>query len=151
MADKPRDDTKAKLAFAQELRQRGFQDVRITARPADITAHLNGKVFYFEIKYTSRLECFGAATLTEWEAAMTYEDRYIFVIATNRQGIWLFHEYTPAEFMQFSEIPPFKIFFHITVGEQKATKASTRRKRVQLTRERLAEMIELYRRMQGDT
>ncbi len=139
-------DVDAKAAFAEELRRRGFDEVRVTGSPADITAWRNGLVHYFEIKYTTQAsQYFGAATLTEWEAALMHEDRFWFVVAAKRGGFWTFHEYSPSEFMEFSYIPPFKVFFNVAVGESKAEAARRGIKRVQLSRERVAQMVELYK------
>src|SRR5262249_14151521 len=106
-------DVDAKRAFIATLLQRGYDSARVTSKPADITAQKGAEESYFEIKYTSQdREYFGAATLTEWEAALHHEERYWFVVAVNRDDEWVFHEYTPSEFMAFSSIPPFKVFFH---------------------------------------
>jgi Holliday junction resolvase len=140
-------DLDAKEAFISELRRRGFEEARVSGTPADITARRGSVVYYFEIKYTAQdSHYFGAATLTEWQAAITYEDRYRFVVAKRRDGTWTFHEYTPAEFMEFSYVPPFKIFFNVPIGQEKATQARRGKKRVQLTRERVVQMVELFQR-----
>jgi hypothetical protein len=139
-------DVDAKAAFVEELLRRGFDEVRVTGSPADVTAWRNGIVHYFEIKYTAQdSQYFGAATLTEWEAALIHEDHFWFVVAAKRGGIWTFHEYTPSEFMEFSYIPPFKVFFNVAVGESKAEAARRGIKRVQLTRKRVAQMVELFK------
>jgi hypothetical protein len=143
-------DLSAKDAFIQELLRRGFDEARVTGSPADITARKGTEVYYFEIKFTTQdKQYFGAATLTEWRAALIHEDRYRFVIATMRDGFWTFHEYTPAEFMEFSYIPPFKIFFNVAVGKEKATQAKRGNKRVQLTRARVVQMVELFERFRS--
>lgn len=143
-------DVPAKEAFCMVLRQRGFERVKVTASPADITAFSEGRQHYYEIKYTKTKDnYFGGATLTEWEAAMENIDRYCFVIARDKDGIWEFTEYTPEEFMKFSTIPPFKIFFNIPVGNGRAKSPSLRNKKrkrlaVVLTKERITQMIELF-------
>src|SRR5690349_10124314 len=97
-------DVRAKAAFVAELVRRGFT-ARVTGRPADVTAVRNGETFYFEIKYTSKSDrYFGAATLTEWEAALQHEGRFRFVIATETTKGWQFVEYTPEEFAKYSYI-----------------------------------------------
>ena len=142
----PKSDVDAKAAFIKELLLRGFDKAEVTGSPADITAYRGTDVYYFEIKYTAQTsQYFGAATLTEWAAALTHEDRYRFIVAMKREGIWSFHEYTPAEFMEFSSIPPFKIFFNIAVGREKATLVRGGNKRIRLTRERIAQMAELFK------
>ena len=46
--------------------------------------------------------------------------------------------------MQFSYIPPFKIFFNVAVGANKAEAVSRGTKRVQLTRDRILQMLKLF-------
>ena len=120
-------DVGAKEAFVAELLRRGFDEAKVTSRPADITARRGEVVYYFEIKFTQQ-DCryFGAATLTEWEAALAHEERYRFVVAAKRDGLWVFHEYTPSEFMEFSYIPPFKIFFNVWKISEPARKLSAK-------------------------
>lgn len=144
-------DASAKAAFVQALLLRGFDEAHVTGSPADITARRGTDVYYFEIKFTSQEDqYFGAATLTEWEAALAHEERCRFVVAMLRDGLWKFHEYTPAEFMEFSSIPPFKVFFHIAVGGQKATRARRGNRRIQLTRNRVEQMAELFARLRSE-
>ncbi len=138
-------DVEAKTAFIKELNARGFT-AQVTKSPADITAVKNGQTHYFEIKYTARDKSyFGAATLTEWEAALRHEDHYLFVVATKRNNNWLFHEYTPSEFMEFSTVPPFKIFFQIEVNTERDTRKRGATTSVKLTRERLAQLVKIYK------
>ncbi|MHC4562114.1 MAG: protein NO VEIN domain-containing protein [Planctomycetota bacterium] len=138
-------DVDAKAAFAEELRGRGFDSVKITAAPADITATRDGEVHYYEVKYTGKdKDYFGAATLTEWQAARDHEDRFTFVVAFKRNDHWVFHEYTPAEFMTLSNIPPFKIFFNIRVDGEKDVSSRRRSTSVALTWDRLHRMKELF-------
>jgi hypothetical protein len=145
MSINAKSDVNAKQAFIEELLRRGFDEARVTRSPADITARRGDETFYFEIKFTAQNnQYFGAATLTEWEAALRHEERFWFVVAARRDDEWIFHEYTPAEFMQFSYIPPFKIFFNVVVGMEKAVGAKQGGRRVQLTRKRIGEMVGLY-------
>ncbi len=140
-----RSDVDAKDAFVESLGERGFA-ARVTSVPADITATRGGSTYYFEIKFTNQRDSyFGAATLTEWEAAMTNPGQYWFVTAQRTDAGWVFHEYTPQEFMAFSTIPPFKVFFQIPVGPGRASAPSTRISRsVPLTEARLQQMADLF-------
>jgi hypothetical protein len=139
-------DVEAKNAFTRELTGRGFESVRVTRQPADITAARGGEIYYFEVKYTGRIDSyFGAATLTEWEAALRHEDRYWFVVASKRDGRWMFHEYTPAEFMEFSTIPPFKAYFNVDVNLERDTRTRGATKSIRLTRQRLQKMVDLFK------
>ena len=58
LAAKPenvRSDIPAKLAYVRHLIEvEGFDDARITKKPADITARRGDQLYYFEIKYTAR-------------------------------------------------------------------------------------------------
>jgi hypothetical protein len=138
-------DVDAKSAFIEALLRRGYNKAKVTGSPADITAHRGGEIYYFEIKYTAQnSHYFGAATLTEWKAAPNHEERFWFVVAMKYDGVWVFHEYTPTEFMEFSYIPPFKVFFNVAVGAEKTEQTRRGTKRVQLTRDRIQQMVELF-------
>jgi hypothetical protein len=145
MATNPKSDVDAKAAYVAHLLASGFDSAMVTGTPADITATKNGKKYYFEIKFTRQENrYFGAATLTEWEAAIADEDRFRFVVAFRRDGNWEFHEYTPSEFMRFSYVPPFKVFFNVALGGDKDAITRQGSRAVVLTRERLRLMAELY-------
>jgi hypothetical protein len=145
MTENLKSDVKAKEAFRIQLLARGFETAVITGTPADITATQAGQTHYFEIKFTRQVEkYFGAATLTEWDAALQFEERFTFVIALERDGSWVFHEYSPAEFMQMSYVPPFKIFFNVGVNADKTVRSREGSGSVGLTRRRLELMSELF-------
>lgn len=131
-------DVKAKAAFVKVLEERGFQ-AKVVSKPADIVATKDGQTWYFEIKMTKQKEAyFGAATLTEWEQAMADPSHFRFVVAKTdeTESEFEFLEYTPEEFMAFSTIPPFKIFFNINFGDTTSRKG-TGRKSNRLTPENL--------------
>lgn len=141
----PKSDVNAKQAYKAHLEELGYTNVRITNAPADIVAMKGGEEFYFEIKFTLKTEkYFGAATLTEWEAALKAPDRYRFVVARPVETGWRFNEFTPEQFLELSEIPPFKIFFRINLKEtQSGNKTDIRKSEaVKLTLENLKKMIE---------
>ena len=61
--------------------------------------------------------------MTEWKQALEDPAHYRFVIAIELgEDKWDFKEYTPSEFMEFSTIPPFKVFFNIDLSKNKKTK-----------------------------
>lgn len=124
-------DVKAKEAFLAELAARGLT-ARITGAPADITAtDADGNVFYYEIKKTASRckgnDHFGAATLTEFSCALAHAGNYRFVVAhtDDAESFFEFEEYSPAEFMKFCTIPPFKIYFNIPLDGGRETGAKT--------------------------
>ncbi|MDD3014520.1 MAG: DUF3883 domain-containing protein [Candidatus Gastranaerophilales bacterium] len=113
-------DVKAKNAFIVYLQQQGYTAAKIISQPADIEAWKEGEKYYFEIKMTRQAKSyFGAATLTEWDAAMKYPGRYFFVIALTDEAerTFSFSVMPPEEFIMYSTIPPFKIFFNIDLNK----------------------------------
>ena len=144
-------DVEAKGLFAERLRAGGlYESVSITRSPADITAIQAGLPHYFEIKVTDKQEqYFGAATLTEWEAALSNPERFKFVVACKNAESWTFSEYAPLEFMRYSYIPPFKIYFNVPIGDRKEASMKEETKRVCLTEENVCEMVEFYRKLKS--
>ncbi len=144
-------DIEAKAAFVEALRRRGsYESVEITSKPADITAQRAGLIEYFEIKYTGKTDTyFGAATLTEWEAALANPDRFKFVVAWEQEGGFCFQEYTPEEFMHFSYIPPFKVYFNVPKQPTKTGETIKDSKSVRLTPDLIHQMSEIYSRFRS--
>ena len=140
-------DVKAKTEFVKILRERGFE-AAVVSSPADIKATKDGQTWYFEIKMTKRSDVyFGAATLTEWRQALADPEHFRFVVAkTNEEeSEFEFLEYTPEEFMKFSTIPPFKVYFNIYFdGSERKTRKATK-----LTKENLEVISECFDRIKG--
>jgi Holliday junction resolvase len=139
-------DIEAKEAFKKVLEsKKEYDSIEITGSPADITAIKNGLKYYFEIKFTRQEESyFGAATITEWTAALENPDRFLFVIAQKKEDLWEFKEYTPKEFMEFNTVPPFKTYFNISLNGSVKSKKK-RGKSILLTEERIKKMIEFMK------
>ena len=144
MANK-KSDVKAKEAYKNMLNAKGF-NARVTGSPADITAEKDGATWYFEIKMTRHADrYFEAATQTEWRQALADPDhfRFVVVIADEADENFQFIEYTPAEFMEFSTIPPFKVYFNIDfTGKPK--KSNRERKSIPLTPENFHSLDECF-------
>ena len=144
MANK-KSDVKAKAEFVKCLQDRGFE-ASVVSKPADVMATKDGQTWYFEIKMTKRQNVyFGAATLTEWEQAVADPEHFRFVVAKtdDEEKEFEFLEYTPEEFMKFSTVPPFKIFFNINFdGNVRTSKTATR-----LTHENLKIMSDCFYRI----
>lgn len=117
MSQNLKSDVAAKTAYISYLSRIGYEDARIVSSPSDIVAYKDGRQWYFEIKMTTQTDSyFGAATQTEWEQAFKTPETFRFVVALKNDAItegYEFFEFTPAEFMQYSTVPPFKIFFNI--------------------------------------
>ena len=140
-------DVKAKAEFVKRLQDKGFS-ASIVSKPADIVATRDGETWCFEIKMTKRTDVyFGAATLTEWKQAIADPEHFRFVVAkTNEEeSEFEFLEYTPEEFMKYSTIPPFKVYFNIYFdGSERKTRKATK-----LTRENLKVMSECFDKIKG--
>lgn len=142
-------DVKAKTEFVKLLQERGFE-AKVVSSPADIMANKDGNTWYFEIKMTKRADVyFGAATLTEWKQAMANPEYFRFVVAKTdeAESAFEFIEYTPAEFMEFSTIPPFKVYFNIDF--ENTSKRKNTRKATKLTKENFKLMNECYDEIKG--
>lgn len=136
-------DVAAKAAFLNELANRGF-NAEVVKAPADIKAVKDGQVWYFEIKMTKHTDrYFGAATMTEWAQAYKDPEHFRFVIAIDLgDGDWKFTEYTLWEFMEFSTIPPFKIYFNIDFTGKKRKNGKS--KAVKLTKENFFNLFKAF-------
>ena len=141
-----RTDVLAKQAFLEKLRSEGYTS-EIKAQPSDIIAEKDGETWYFEIKMTEKTDsCFGAATLTEWEQAFKTPERYRFVIAIKGENdTFTFREFTPAEFMQYSTIPPFKVYFNLNLQGATSRKRRKYNGAVSFSEDRFKNMLELYK------
>lgn len=124
-----RSDKAAKAKYKEVLCEHGYEVVDETNQPTDIVAIKDEEKWFFEIKATSKSEdelYFGAATLTEWRQAFATPDRFIFVVARlQADGSYRFEEYTHEEFMAFSCVPPFKVYFNIPPRGKKKTNRRT--------------------------
>ena len=137
--DNGKSDVKAKDAYKKHLESEGYEDIKIISSPSDITATKNGDIYYFEIKKTSQRESyFGAATLTEWESAIKNKGRYFFVVAIELdEGKWDFVKYSPDEFIEFSTIPPFKVYFKVPLSDEEKTKQRTHTTAIRATEDKI--------------
>jgi len=146
-----RSDVKAKLAYKEHLKKTDFYNVQIISSPADIKAEKNGEVYFFEIKMTKQTKnYFGAATMTEWQEAMKNPDNFRFVIAItdDKETHFDFIEFTPDEFLQYSTIPPFKVYFNINLLNN--DRFAIRNKAIQASKENLGKLLIFYDELRND-
>lgn len=126
-------DLKAKAAFVRHLEGNGFTNVMAVKAPSDIVAMKDGVKWYFEIKMTKKTDVyFGAATFTEWEQAFITPETYRFIIAIETSGEedeFDFIELTPSQLMEYSTIPPCKVYFNINLQNIKNTDCKKGRNR----------------------
>ena len=143
-------DVEVKQKFIEKLLNEGFDTAEVKAKPADIVAQKGGVTWYYEIKLTDHTDqCFGAATLTEWEQALKTPEHYRFVIAIRHQdGEYEFREFTPAECMKFSTIPPVKVYFNISLDGKRKRKQT--RTAIPMNEENLQHMLDVFGIMRGE-
>ncbi|MBP5307746.1 MAG: DUF3883 domain-containing protein [Clostridia bacterium] len=142
-----KNDSIAKKAYVEELKKKGFSNIRITSAPADICAEKDGYTYYFEIKMTRQpKKYFGAATLTEWEQAIKDPEHYRFVVALQSEDdlITRFIEFEPDEFMKYSSIPPFKIFFNLDLQAQDNSRKDDS---IRVTKDKIEQMVDFYKKI----
>ena len=145
-------DVAAKNAFVNKLNKAGYK-ARITGSTADITATKGDETWYFEIKMTHHEDrYFGAATLTEWRQAFKDPEHFRFVvaIADNVDLSFRFIEYTPEEFMEYSTIPPFKIFFNIDFSGRIRSRSCGNKSAISLSREKFEVLDDCYCKLKGE-
>ena len=147
--DNPKSDIEAKKAFAQELEKENFQDIKITSTPTDISASKDGNKYFFELKFTNQKDkYFGASTLTEWECAINNLDNFFFVICRLEENKWIFNKFSPKEFIQYSTIPPFKIFFDVNL-KNFDKKISDETSALKASFSNLEELVHFYKKLKN--
>ena len=150
--DPRKSDVDAKEAYSEYLKTQGYKNIKIIASPADISATKDNETFYFEIKKTSRDDVyFGAATLTEWGEALRNKQKYLFVVAKSLENNqWEFIEYTPDEFIKYSTIPPFKIFFYVPLNEKEKKKKRKNISAVKASEDKINKLESVYKELKDD-
>jgi len=144
METNSKSDVKAKEAYVKVLAEEGFKDIEIISTPTDISASKNGTKYFFELKFTNQTDkYFGAATLTEWECAINNLENFFFVICRIKENKWLFDKFSPKEFIGYSTIPPFKIFFDVDL-KNFDKKKSKETKSVKANFDNLNELVKVY-------
>jgi len=147
-------DIDAKEAYKTELKKEGYKNIKTIKTPADIKATKDGEDYYFEIKWTEKEKYFGAATLTEWEAAYKNPNNYFFVICQKTGSKkYNFFKLKPDDLEKFSTVPPFKFFFYITLPFNKNVlkKESTRpNKALRLNKDRFDALNKLYKKLKSN-
>ena len=128
-----RSDIKAKEAYANCLTEHGYVDVQIVHSPADIIAYKNAY--------------FGAATFTEWECALKNKEFFKFVVVKEMDEEYEFYEFTPEEFMEYSTIPPIKVYFNIDLNQKNKVKKNS--KALKMSEEVFFELNDTYKRLKG--
>lgn len=148
-----RNDAKANEAFINELQSEGYEIID-RHHPVDITAKKDGKTYYFEIKKTSKSNrMFGAATFTEWEQALKHPDHFWFVIAKElNENEYEFIRVSPATFMEYSTIPPIKVYFNININElvgEADKKPQRHRSAIKMSQEKFEILSDAYEKCKG--
>lgn len=126
-------DKYAKFAFCKYLQSKGYTDVKIINAPVDISAKLGNDTWWFELKKTAQQKkYFGATTLTELEQAQLDPLHFRFIIAkadTPEEECFsfTFYELSLEQMIAIGEmsIPPFKVYFNISIDSISLNKQIT--------------------------
>lgn len=114
----------------------------------DLIGKRNGEKVYIEIKWTSKKDCFGAATLTEWTPYLEGKNLdFVVVKGESNQDPkdWEYKVYSPKEFMKYSTIPPFKVNFNIDIDDE--YKHTNHPKALDAKKEYLAKLYDIYQKL----
>tara|TARA_B100000579_G_C22130291_1_gene531723 strand:+ start:58 stop:519 length:462 start_codon:yes stop_codon:yes gene_type:complete len=149
MKDPRKSDVDAKTAYVKELELKGYKNIKIIAKPADIYAEKNNKKYFFEIKKTTQKDkYFGASTITEWEGALDKNNNYLFIVAKSLDNnMWEFIEYKPEELMKYSTIPPFHIYFNLPLSEKEKNKQRTNKTAVIANNKNINLLIKFFKKL----
>lgn len=135
----------AKEALISILKKK-YKEISFNGRPSDLKAiDESGKVFFYELKATRKERYFGSASFSEWELALDNKDKYFFIVAYYNEATkqFTFSEYTPAEFMKFSTIPPFKVYFNLSAKTGQSL-VSSKTKALRLEKENFDTLNKVY-------
>ena len=148
-------DTEGVRAAKVWLQNEGYTNVEQINHPVDLCANKGGRKFWIEVKYTETEEesYFGAATTTEWECALDNPDTFFFLIAKKPGGVgensfWDFELITPEEFIKYSTIVPFKIYFTLPLSRPRSP--PNRRSAIQATEQNLRASIDFLKTLRSN-
>ena len=154
MAQKKKTDRPGIIASMKHLSDIGYVDVENIHHPADLRATKDGETYWFEVKYTESVDkAFGAATMTEWQCALEHPEHFFFLIANKPDGEdadteWKFDFIIPSDFMPYSTIPPFKVYFNYPL--QGIGKVPERKSAIPATEENLRSLIKVLDDLRDD-
>ena len=147
-------DTEGVRAAKVWLQNEGYTNVEQINHPVDLCANKGGRKFWIEVKYTGKEESyFGAATTTEWECALDNPNTFFFLIAKKPGGVeensfWDFELITPEEFIKYSTIVPFKIYFTLPLSRPRSP--PNRRSAIQATEQNLRASINFLKTLRSN-
>ena len=147
-------DTEGVRAAKVWLQNEGYTNVEQINHPVDLCANKGGRKFWIEVKYTEQEESyFGAATTTEWECALDNPNTFFFLIAKKLGGVeensfWDFELITPEEFIKYSTIVPFKIYFTLPLSRPRSP--PNRRSAIQATEQNLRASIDFLKTLRSN-
>lgn len=112
-------EERAKKALAAYLEKEGYTDVLVTSSPCDMIAVKDERNWFFELKTTTKNDkYFGAATETEWAQALETPETFRFVVVIEDNEGMKFKMFEPNDFMKYSSIPPFKVYFNLDLSNE---------------------------------
>lgn len=114
-------DSLAKAKCREWLQNIGFGDVRPARKQScDLIATKSGKIYYIEIKYSSKEggTFFGTVMLTEMFKAISNRDSYLFLVCRGKSeniSGWSFKLFSVDEFLQCCTLTTPIFLYHVSL------------------------------------
>jgi len=136
-------DKLAKRKCAEWLERNGFNDIKPAKNEScDLLGKKDGKVYYIEIKYSSKEEgiFFGTVMLTELFQAMNNKENYLFLVCRgNSENIndWFFKLFKVQDFIKCCTLTTPIFLYHLYPDKNKDLIIPKFRKSTTLASEKL--------------
>ena len=123
MGKKTISDKPAKVRCKEWLENIGFTDVKLARNEScDLVGRKDNKVFYIEIKYSSKKEgnFFGTVMLTELFQAINNKENYLFLVCRgNGENVneWFFKLFGVQDFMKCCTLTTPIFLYHLNPDE----------------------------------
>ena len=136
-------DRPAKAKSKEWLESLGFTDVKPAKNQScDLIARKSNKVYYIEIKYSSKEEgkFFGTVMLTEMFQAISNKDNYLFLVCRGKGddiNDWSFRLFSVEEFLKCCTLTTPIFLYHLDISGRFDLRASNFTEKTTLASEEL--------------
>jgi len=131
---------KDSISYIKKLKDEGYEN--ISNYNGLIRATKDNNEYTFEIHTTDKKKkYFGGTTITSWTKSLEDEYYYYVIIWNNGTSYTL----KPSEFIEYCDIPPFKVTFNIYADGKSARSINS----LHATEENIKEMIKYYNDMKN--
>jgi hypothetical protein len=152
MPKKSISDTLAKSQCGKYLARLGYENLQpAVGRDCDLIGYKNGSLYYFEIKYSSKIggDFFGCVMFTQLFRAVSNKERYFFVVCRgDKENLdnWFYKIFTVEEFLGFCTLTtPICHYRMVLDGRGGVKKANIGKKSVVATEEMILDIWKKFR------